>query len=221
MNKKERYTYVVDYFRQRQPEVTTELHYDSPFQLLVATVLSAQCTDKRINAVTPPLFLRFPDAKTMALASEQELLDFIKSVSYPNAKAKHLLQMAQQLVEEFDGEVPHTIDELTSLKGVGRKTANVVLSVAFAQPTMAVDTHVFRVSHRLQLVAKSDNTPEKVERELVRHIPAEYISRAHHWLLLHGRYICTSRNPKCHQCDLRAICPSITSIERRIMNVER
>ena len=213
MNKKERYSYVVDFFPQRQPEVTTELHYDSPFQLLVATMLSAQCTDKRINAVTPPLFHRFPDAKTMALATEQELLEYIKSVSYPNAKARHLAQMAQQLVEEFDGVVPHTIDELTSLKGVGRKTANVVLSVAFEQPTMAVDTHVFRVSHRLRLVPKSANTPEKVEHELVSHIPDEYISRAHHWLLLHGRYICTSRNPKCHQCDFLSICPSSKNIE--------
>lgn len=207
MNKKERYAYIVDYFRQRQPEVTTELHFDSPFQLLVATMLSAQCTDKRINVVTPPLFRRFPDAETMSRATEDELLEYIKSVSYPNAKARHLSEMSKQLVADFNGVVPSSIDELTSLKGVGRKTANVVLSVAFAQPTMAVDTHVYRVSHRLGLVPKTANTPAKVERELMRNIPSEYVSRAHHWILLHGRYVCTSRKPKCEQCDFDAICP--------------
>ncbi|MBR4387797.1 MAG: endonuclease III [Prevotella sp.] len=210
MNRKDRYAFIVDYFRQRQPDVTTELFFDSPFQLLVATMLSAQCTDKRINMVTPPLFEKYPDAVTMATASEADILSFINSVSYPNAKAKHLVAMAKQLADEFCGVVPDTIDQLTSLNGVGRKTANVVLSVAFKQPTMAVDTHVFRVSHRLGLVAKTANTPEKVERELMRNIPEEYVSRAHHWLLLHGRYICTSRNPKCSTCDFSTICPSST-----------
>jgi endonuclease-3 len=210
MNKKARYAFIIDYFRQRQPEITTELHFASPFQLLVATMLSAQCTDKRINMVTPPLFEKYPDAAAMATATETDILDYIKSVSYPNAKAKHLAAMAKQLVSEFNGQVPDTINQLTSLSGVGRKTANVVLSVAFKQPTMAVDTHVFRVSHRLGLVAKTASTPEKVERELMKNIPEEYVSRAHHWLLLHGRYVCTSRNPKCANCDFSSICPSTT-----------
>ena len=214
MNKKERYAFIVDYFRQRQPEVTTELLFDNPFQLLVATMLSEQCTDKRIHMVTPPLFRRFPNAEAMAKATEEEILTLIKSVSYPNAKAKHLSEMSRQLVAVFNGVVPETIEQLTSLPGVGRKTANVVLSVAFQQPTMAVDTHVFRVSHRLGLVPKTAKTPEKVERELIRHIPAEYVSRAHHWILLHGRYICTSRKPKCDQCDFSSICPSALNIER-------
>ena len=208
MNRKDRYSFIIDYFRQRQPEVTTELLFDSPFQLLVATMLSAQCTDKRINMVTPHLFQRYPDAITMASATEADILAYIKSVSYPNAKAKHLLAMAKQLADDFNGIVPDNIEQLTSLSGVGRKTANVVLSVAFKQPTMAVDTHVFRVSHRLGLVMKTANTPEKVESELIKNIPEEYISRAHHWLLLHGRYTCTSRNPKCTKCDFATICPS-------------
>ncbi|MBR5652814.1 MAG: endonuclease III [Prevotella sp.] len=210
MNRKDRYAFVVDYFRQRQPDVTTELLFDSPFQLLVATMLSAQCTDKRINMVTPSLFQRYPDAATMASATEADIFAYIKSVSYPNAKAKHLVTMAKQLVDDFDGVVPDNIKQLTSLSGVGRKTANVVLSVAFQQPTMAVDTHVYRVSHRLALVPKTANTPEKVEHELVKNIPEQYISRAHHWLLLHGRYTCTSRNPKCTNCDFSTICPSST-----------
>lgn len=221
MNRKDRYAFIVDYFRQRQPDVTTELLYDSPFQLLVATMLSAQCTDKRINLVTPSLFQRYPDAAAMGSATEADIFAYIKSVSYPNAKAKHLVTMAKQLVDDFNGMVPDNINQLTSLSGVGRKTANVVLSVAFQQPTMAVDTHVYRVSHRLALVPKTANTPEKVEYELVKNIPEEYISRAHHWLLLHGRYTCTSRNPKCTNCVFSTICPTSTKASTSKNNNEK
>lgn len=206
MTKKERYAGVLDYFRQQMPEVTTELEFGSVFQLLVAVVLSAQCTDKRINQVTPELFRRFPDAASMAKAEAGEVLDYISSVSYPNAKAQHLVDLARQLVERYGGEVPSDMDQLLSLPGVGRKTANVVQSVAFGRATMAVDTHVFRVSRRLGLVPKRADTPFKVEQELTAHIPEVDIPRAHHWLLLHGRYVCTARKPHCERCGLERLC---------------
>ena len=209
MTRKQRYQFLLDHFKEQMPEVTTELHYKSPFQLLVATVLSAQCTDKRINEVTPALFGRFPDAQTMAMADEGEILQLISSVSYPNSKARHLLAMAQKIVSDFGGEVPSDPKLLVSLPGVGRKTANVVQAVAFGKATMAVDTHVFRVSRRMGLVRKTDDTPLKVEMELMRNIPAEDVSRAHHWLLLHGRYVCTSRAPHCDKCDFNAFCPKL------------
>ncbi len=208
MTRKERYSYILQYFREQMPEVQTELEFGNVFQLLVAVILSAQCTDKRINQVTPELFRRFPDAKTMAASDVDEIYEYIKSVSYPNAKADHLLKMACMLVEKHDGEVPSDMNELLDLPGVGRKTANVIQSVAFGKSTMAVDTHVFRVSHRLGLVSKTADTPYKVEQELVKNIPEEDIPRAHHWLLLHGRYVCTSRKPHCGKCDLSTVCPS-------------
>lgn len=209
MNKKERYDKILTHFREKMPVVTTELEFGSTFQLLVAVVLSAQCTDKRINQVTPDLFAHYPDAKSMAKAEEYEVFEWIKSVSYPNAKAKHLVAMARVLMEKFDGEVPSTLDDLLTLPGVGRKTANVIQSVAFGKSTLAVDTHVYRVAHRLGLVSKRDNTPYKVELALTRHIPAEDIPRAHHWLLLHGRYVCTSRKPHCEKCGLSSLCPKL------------
>ena len=209
MTRKQRYQFLLDYFKEQMPEVSTELHYASPFQLLVAPVLSAQCTDKRINEVTPALFNRFPDAQTMAMADEGEILQLISSVSYPNSKAKHLLAMAQMLMTDFGGEVPSDPKRLVSLPGVGRKTANVVQAVAFGKSTMAVDTHVFRVSRRMGLVRKTDDTPLKVEMELMRNIPAEDVPRAHHWLLLHGRYVCTSRAPHCDKCDFTTFCPKL------------
>ena len=208
MTKKQRYDAILSYFREEMPEVQTELEFGSIFQLLVAVVLSAQCTDKRINQVTPELFRHYPDAKTMAKAEVDEVLEYIKSVSYPNAKAAHLVQMARMLVERHNGEVPSDMNLLLDLPGVGRKTANVIQSVAFGKSTMAVDTHVFRVSHRLGLVVAKADTPYKVEQELVKNIPAEDIPRAHHWLLLHGRYVCTSRKPHCGKCDLKGVCPS-------------
>lgn len=209
MTKKERYQYILDYFRERQPVVTTELEFGSAFQLLCATLLSAQCTDKRINQVTPELFSRFPDARSMAAAEPEEVYEFVKSVSYPNAKSQHLVDMARTLVEQNNGEVPADMDQLLKLPGVGRKTANVIQAVAFGRATMAVDTHVYRVSHRLGLVSKRDNTPYKVEQALMKHIPEEQIPLAHHWLLLHGRYVCTSQRPKCHKCELADICPKL------------
>jgi endonuclease-3 len=207
MNKKERYDKILGHFREKMPVVTTELDFGSTFQLLVAVVLSAQCTDKRINQVTPDLFAHYPDAKSMAKAEEEEVFEWIKSVSYPNAKAKHLVEMSRVLMDKFDGEVPSTLDELLTLPGVGRKTANVIQSVAFGKATLAVDTHVFRVANRLGLVSKTDNTPYKVEMALTKHIPEEDIPNAHHWLLLHGRYVCQSRKPKCDVCPFTTFCP--------------
>ena len=207
MTKKERYQYILDYFRERQPVVTTELEFGSAFQLLCATLLSAQCTDKRINQVTPALFARYPDAQAMSQAEPEEVLEYVSSVSYPNSKAKHLVEMSRMLVNDFGGEVPSDMDELVRLPGVGRKTANVMQAVWFGRAAMAVDTHVFRVSHRLGLVPHRANTPLKVEQELMRNIPAEDVPNAHHWLLLHGRYICTSRKPHCEKCPFDGICP--------------
>jgi endonuclease-3 len=207
MKRDERYLLVLEHFRKEMPEVTTELEFGSVFQLLVAVVLSAQCTDKRVNQVTPDLFRRYPDAKTMAQAEADEIFEYVKSVSYPNSKAKHLVELSRMLVERFKGQVPSDMNQLLELPGVGRKTANVMQAVAFGQSAMPVDTHVYRVSHRLGLVSKSDNTPLKVEQTLKKHIPAADLSLAHHWLLLHGRYVCTSRSPHCAKCPLEAVCP--------------
>lgn len=207
MTKKELYTRVLSYFRELHPEVTTELEFGSVFQLLVAVVLSAQCTDKRVNQVTPELFAHYPDARAMAEADEAEIYEYVKSVSYPNAKARHLVELSRMLVEEYGGEVPNDFDALLRLPGVGRKTANVMQAVAFGQSAMPVDTHVYRVSHRLGLVPSTADTPLKVEKILVKHIPAEDLARAHHWLLLHGRYVCASRKPHCDKCELSNICP--------------
>lgn len=207
MKRDERYRQVLEHFRNEMPEVTTELEFGSVFQLLVAVVLSAQCTDKRVNLVTPDLFRRYPDAKTMAQAEADEIFEYVKSVSYPNSKAKHLVELSRMLVERFKGQVPSDMNQLLELPGVGRKTANVMQAVAFGQSAMPVDTHVYRVSHRLGLVSKSDNTPLKVEQTLKKHIPAADLSLAHHWLLLHGRYVCTSRSPHCAKCPLEAVCP--------------
>lgn len=206
MKRQERYDKLVAYFQKAMPIARTELHYEDPFQLLVAVMLSAQCTDKRINLVTPHLFEDYPNAESMSLSTPEVIYEYIKSVSYPNSKAKHLVEMAQMLMKEFEGRVPSTMEELTKLPGVGRKTANVVLSVAFHQAAMAVDTHVFRVSHRIGLVPPSCTTPLSVERMLVKHLPEETIRDAHHWLILHGRYVCTALKPKCEQCGLLEIC---------------
>lgn len=209
MRRKEKYERVLSYFREHMPKVTTELEYGSVFQLLVATVLSAQCTDKRINQVTPELFRRFPDARSMAAAEVDEVLAYVKSVSYPNSKARHLVEMSRMIAADFGGEVPTEMSDLLKLPGVGRKTANVIQAVAYGQSAIAVDTHVYRVSHRMGLVPSSANTPAKVETELKRNIPADDRADAHHWLLLHGRYVCQSRQPKCDNCQFADICPKL------------
>lgn len=206
MQKKERYKQFLDYFTQNFPEPETELHYSNPYELLVAVVLSAQCTDKRVNMVTPKLFERFPDPESLAASDSEEVFTYIRSISYPNNKAKHLVGLGRMLVEQFHSEVPSTVEELQKLPGVGRKTANVIASVIFSMPAMAVDTHVFRVSRRLGLVPLTAKTPLAVEKELVSHIPKNLIHKAHHWLILHGRYVCTARNPQCFQCPLSPFC---------------
>lgn len=206
MKKEERYEKILEHFRKEMPNVNTELEFGSVFQLLVAVILSAQCTDKRINQVTPELFRHYPDAKTMANVEPEDVLEYIRSVSYPNAKADHLVKMARVLVEKHGGEVPSDMNKLLDLPGVGRKTANVIQSVAFGKSTLAVDTHVYRVAHRLGLVGKRDSTPYKVEMALTKHIPKEDIPNAHHWLLLHGRYVCTSRKPHCEKCEIEHLC---------------
>ena len=205
MTIKERYSKVIAYFQQQAPNAETELLYDNPFQLLVAVVLSAQCTDKRVNLTTPALFERFPDAEALSNASVEEVFALIRSISYPNNKAKHLVGLGKMLIEQFNGEVPMTVEELVQLPGVGRKTANVITSVVDAQPNMAVDTHVFRVSARLGLT-KNARTPLTAEKQLIRHLPKELVHIAHHWLILHGRYVCTARSPQCTGCGLRDIC---------------
>ncbi|MFZ4863064.1 endonuclease III [Sphingobacterium sp. Mn56C] len=205
MLKKDRYKAFVDYFSSHQPDAQTELHYRNPYELLVAVILSAQCTDKRINQVTPALFERFPDAESLAASSSDEVFTYIRSVSYPNNKAKHLVGMAQKLLSEFQGVVPEKMEELVKLPGVGRKTANVISSVVYDNPAMAVDTHVFRVSNRLGLTSKA-TTPLAVEKQLVKHLPQNTIAVAHHWLILHGRYICLARKPKCEQCEITYFC---------------
>lgn len=205
MKRKERYGVIIDYFQKNIPEAETELLYDNPFQLLVAVILSAQCTDKRVNLTTPAIFQHFPDPYSMASADFDTLFPLIRSISYPNNKTKHLIGMANMLVNEFAGEVPMTVEELVKLPGVGRKTANVITSVIDQQPNMAVDTHVFRVSARLGLT-RAAKTPLAAEKQLIQHIPAELVHRAHHWLILHGRYTCLARNPKCDGCGLTEIC---------------
>ncbi len=207
MTREERYTSILKYFREHEGHVTTELQFGSAFQLLCATLLSAQCTDKRINAITPELFKHYPDARLMAQATPEEVYEYIKSVSYPNAKASHLVEMSKMLVSDYGGEVPSEPDLLMRLPGVGRKTANVLQAVWFGKATMAVDTHVYRVSHRLGLVPATANTPRKVEDYLMRHIPEADIPDAHHWLLLHGRYVCKSAKPMCDKCPFNDFCP--------------
>ena len=204
MTRKERFAAIVGWFEANRPVAETELHYGNSFQLLVAVILSAQCTDRRVNIVTPPLFERFPTPQDLSSATFDEVFPYVKSVSYPNSKANHLIAMAQKLVADFGGEVPSDIDALMSLPGVGRKTANVIASVVYDQPVIAVDTHVFRVSHRLGL--SDGKTPLEVERDLERHIPVDRRAIAHHWLILHGRYTCTARNPKCADCGLAEWC---------------
>lgn len=206
MLKKERYEAFINYFSENMPIAETELQYEDPFQLLVAVVLSAQCTDKRINMVTPALFRDFPTPAHLAASHFDELFPYIKSVSYPNNKTKHLLGLGKMLMEEFGGKVPETVAELTKLPGVGRKTANVITSVVWNQPNMAVDTHVFRVSRRLGLVPQTAKTPLEVEKHLIRHIPKEHVHKAHHWLILHGRYTCLARRPKCEECSITHFC---------------
>ena len=205
MKKADRYSMVIDRFEQMMPEAQTELHFDNPYQLLVAVILSAQCTDKRVNIITPPLFERFPTAEDLAKATREEVFELIKSCSYPNNKTTSLIGMAKMLTEQFGGKVPDSIDDLMSLPGVGRKTANVILSVVYDKPAMAVDTHVFRVAERIGLTTNS-KSPLTTERELVKYIPEEKIARAHHWLILHGRYVCKARKPLCDQCEISQYC---------------
>jgi endonuclease-3 len=204
MLKKDRYKLFVAHFSAKQPDAETELHYNNPYQLLVAVILSAQCTDKRINQVTPALFQRFPNAKALADVTPDIVFDYIRSVSYPNNKAKHLVGMATMLLNDFNNEVPSDIDQLQKMPGVGRKTANVIASVIYNAPAMAVDTHVFRVSRRIGL--SSGKTPLAVEKELVKNLPEQTIHVAHHWLILHGRYVCLARSPKCSICEITNIC---------------
>lgn len=205
MKREELFRVVINYFQKNMPVAETELKYENPFHLIVAVILSAQCTDKRVNQITPALLERFPTPQAMAKADIPEVFEYIRSCSYPNNKSKHLVGMAQKLVEWYDGEVPADVDDLQKLPGVGRKTANVIASVVFNQPAMAVDTHVFRVAARIGLTVNS-KTPLDTEKQLVEFIPEELIAKAHHWLILHGRYVCTARNPKCHQCGLADVC---------------
>ena len=206
MKKQELYDRVAAYFEEAMPVAETELHYNSPFQLLVAVILSAQCTDKRVNMITPPLFRDYPTPEAMAAASPEVIYEYVRSVSYPHNKAKHLVGMARMLVENYHSQVPSELGELVKLPGVGRKTANVVQAVVFDKAAMAVDTHVFRVSHRIGLVPSTCTTPYSVEKQLVRHFPEALIPKAHHWLILHGRYTCTARAPKCEACGLKTVC---------------
>ena len=212
MTKKERYTFIIDFFQKNLPEAETELDYEDPYELLVAVILSAQCTDKRVNLTTPALFRKFPNIKALSKTNFDELFPFIKSISYPNNKTKHLIAMANMVMEKFNGKIPMTVEELMQLPGVGRKTANVVTSVVEQQPNMPVDTHVFRVSKRIGLAPLTANTPFAVEKELVKNIPEALIHKAHHWLILHGRYICVARNPKCGQCGVRPACRFYNSV---------
>lgn len=213
MTRKERFKNIINYFSINQPIAETELDYENPFQLLVSVILSAQCTDKRVNLITPSVFEKFPDALSLSLSTQEEVFDLIKSCSYPNNKAKHLVGMARMLMEEFKNIVPEDIDELQKLPGVGRKTANVIASVVFNKPAMAVDTHVFRVSARLGLTVKAKN-PLETEKQLVAQIPEEKIAIAHHWLILHGRYVCLARKPKCDECGISEFCKYFQTIKK-------
>lgn len=206
MKIKERFRAILEWFEENRPVVQTELDYESPFQLLIAVVLSAQCTDKRVNMVTPRLFEAFPSPEAMMEASPEQIFEYIKSVTYPNSKSQYLVELSKMLVEDFGGTIPEDPKQLVKLPGVGRKTANVVLSVLYEQPRIAVDTHVYRVSKRLGLAPQSANTPLKVEQALMRHIPEELMAKSHHWLILHGRYTCLARKPKCHECGLTLYC---------------
>lgn len=206
MTSKERAEKAFEWFRRERPVVETELHYRTPFELVVAVVLSAQCTDERVNQITPDLFRSYPTPEMMGEATEEELFPFIRSVTYPNSKTRHLIALSKMIAEDYKGRVPEKFQELIKLPGVGRKTANVLLSVLYKEPTIAVDTHVYRVSRRIGLVPLSANTPEKVEEKLMKIVPEEYLDNAHHWLLLHGRYTCTARQPKCPLCGLSDIC---------------
>ena len=205
MKKKELYQFVIDYFLSHTPDAETELVYDNPYELLVSVILSAQCTDKRVNETTPYIFKKFPDVYRLSKATEEELFPLIKSISYPNNKTKHLIGMAKMVVEKYRGQIPMTVDELLKLPGVGRKTANVITSVIDKQPNMAVDTHVFRVANRIGLTTNA-KTPLETEKQLIRNIPTHLIHRAHHWLILHGRYICVARHPKCNDCGINSVC---------------
>jgi len=205
MRKAELYDFVIQYFQKEMPIAETELEYKNPYELIVAVILSAQCTDKRVNLITPELIKRFPSPGKMAAADPAEVLDYIKSCSYPNNKSKHLVGMAKKLIELFDGKVPDDVDELQKLPGVGRKTANVIASVVFNKPAMAVDTHVFRVAARIGLSTNAKN-PLQTEMQLIKHIPEHLIAKAHHWLILHGRYVCIARKPKCENCGLTDVC---------------
>lgn len=205
MTKKERYQFIIEYFQKHRPDAETELIYNNPYELLVAVILSAQCTDKRVNLVTPALFKKFPTAEHLAASTSDEIFTFIKSISYPNNKAKHLAGMAKMLIKDFGGVVPSSVEELTRLPGVGRKTANVIASVVYDLPTMAVDTHVFRVSARIGLTTNA-KTPLATEKQLMKNIPKEVIPLAHHWLILHGRYVCTAVKPKCKECGISSVC---------------
>ncbi len=213
MTKKERYQFVTDYFLTHAPNAETELIYDNPYQLLVAVILSAQCTDKRVNETTPALFKKYPDLFSLSRATPEDLLSLIKSISYPNNKAKHLIGMAKMVMEEYNGQIPMTVEELMRLPGVGRKTANVITSVIDSQPNMAVDTHVFRVAARLGLTFNA-TTPLAAEQQLIKNFPVNLIHKAHHWLILHGRYICVARNPKCNICGLKAVCKYYNSLSK-------
>lgn len=207
MKREDRYRIVLDYFRRTMPSAQTELNYDGSYQLLIAVMLSAQCTDKRINKITPALFLKYPSVSALAKAEFDDVLELISSVSYPNSKARHIIDTSKIITEKYNSEIPDTMNQLLTLPGVGRKTANVILSIIFGKATMAVDTHVYRVSHRLRLVPRTANTPAKVEKILTANIPSNDMHLAHHWLLLHGRYVCTSKKPHCKQCGLSGICP--------------
>lgn len=215
MTKQERYKNILDYFVTHVPVAETELHYENPYQLLVSVILSAQCTDKRVNMVTPALFEAFPNEEALAASNSDTVFSYIRSISYPNNKAKHLVGMAKMLVNDFKGIVPSEVEELVKLPGVGRKTANVIASVVYDKPAMAVDTHVFRVSARLGLTTNAKN-PLQTEQQLIKFIPSELIPRAHHWLILHGRYVCVARNPKCSECPLTQWCKYYSLLKTKL-----
>ncbi|MDP2385545.1 MAG: endonuclease III [Bacteroidota bacterium] len=217
MTKQERYDNVLAYFQEHVPVAETELHYSNPYELIVAVALSAQCTDKRVNMVTPKLFEAFPTAEALAASNSDTVFTYIRSISYPNNKAKHLVGMAQMLIKDFNGEVPDNVDDLVKLPGVGRKTANVIASVVYDQPTMAVDTHVFRVSNRIGLTTNAKN-PLQSEKQLIKFIPKELVPRAHHWLILHGRYTCLARNPQCEKCPLTNWCKFFNQKKVKILD---